>query len=50
MAIASANLGKQQEAEKYVTEAVRHVDRMTERERFRARGLYYYLTSTIPPA
>ncbi|MGZ6139864.1 MAG: protein kinase domain-containing protein [Myxococcaceae bacterium] len=48
MAIASANLGKQQEAEKYVTEAVRHVDRMTERERFRARGLYYYLTSDYP--
>ena len=48
MAIASANLGKQQEAEKHVTEAVRHVDRMTERERFRARGLYYYLTSDYP--
>ncbi|HSP18324.1 MAG TPA: protein kinase, partial [Myxococcaceae bacterium] len=48
MAIASANIGKQQDAEKYVTEAVRHVDRMTERERFRARGLYYYLTSDYP--
>ncbi|HEY1907392.1 MAG TPA: serine/threonine-protein kinase, partial [Myxococcaceae bacterium] len=31
-AIASANLGKQQEAQKDITEAVRHVDRMTERE------------------
>ncbi|HEY1416994.1 MAG TPA: tetratricopeptide repeat protein, partial [Myxococcaceae bacterium] len=47
-AIASANLGKQQEAQKDITEAVRHVDRMTERERFRARGLYYYLTSDYP--
>jgi tetratricopeptide (TPR) repeat protein len=49
-AIASANLGKQQEARKDITEAVRHVDRMTERERFRARGLYYYLTADYPPA
>jgi len=47
-AIASANLGKQQEARKDITEAVRHVDRMTERERFRARGLYYYLTADYP--
>ena len=47
-AIASANLGKQQEAQKDITEAVRHVDRMTERERFRARGLYYFLTSDYP--
>jgi len=44
-ATASSNLGKQQEAQRDITEAVRHVDRMTERERFRTRGLYYYLTS-----
>ena len=31
-----------------MNEAVRHVDRMTERERFRARGLYYYLTADYP--
>jgi tetratricopeptide (TPR) repeat protein len=48
MAIASANLGSQQDAEHYVTEAMRHVDRMTERERFRTRGLYYYLTADYP--
>jgi tetratricopeptide (TPR) repeat protein/tRNA A-37 threonylcarbamoyl transferase component Bud32 len=48
MAIASANLGKQQEAVHDITEAVRHVDRMTERERFRARGLYYFLTADYP--
>src|SRR5262249_24765357 len=35
-------------AERYIEEAVRHVDRMTERERFRTRGLYYYLTSDYP--
>ncbi|HZW88228.1 MAG TPA: protein kinase, partial [Myxococcaceae bacterium] len=44
-ATASSNLGKQQEAQRDIAEAVRHVDRMTERERFRTRGLYYYLTS-----
>jgi tetratricopeptide (TPR) repeat protein len=45
LAIASANLGRQQDAERHATEAIRHVDRMTERERFRTRGLYYYVTS-----
>jgi len=48
MAIASANQGNQKDAERYITEAVRHVDRMTERERFRARGLYYFLTADYP--
>jgi eukaryotic-like serine/threonine-protein kinase len=45
LAIASRNMGLQQEAEKYANEAVRRLDRMTERERYRARGLLYYLTS-----
>jgi eukaryotic-like serine/threonine-protein kinase len=45
MAIASRNLDKQQDAEKYIKEAVRHLDGMTERERFRTRGLFYYLTA-----
>jgi len=45
MAIASKNLDKQQDAEKYIKEAVRHLDGMTERERYRTRGLYYYITS-----
>jgi tetratricopeptide (TPR) repeat protein len=44
MAIASANVGQQQEAEKHVKEAVRHLDGMTERERYRTRGLFYYVT------
>ena len=47
-AIASANLGKQKEAQRDISEAVRHVDRMTARERLRARGLYYYLTADYP--
>src|SRR5262249_46638186 len=45
MAIASRNLDKQQDAEKYIKEAVRHLDGMTERERYRTRGLFYYLTA-----
>jgi tetratricopeptide (TPR) repeat protein len=44
MAIASRNLGRQQDAETFVKEAVRHVDGMTERERYRTRGLFYYIT------
>jgi tetratricopeptide (TPR) repeat protein/tRNA A-37 threonylcarbamoyl transferase component Bud32 len=45
LAIASRNVDRQQDAEKYIKEAMRHLDGMTERERFRTRGLYYYLTS-----
>jgi tetratricopeptide (TPR) repeat protein len=48
LSIASANLGNQQDAERYASEAMRHVDRMTERERFRTRGLYYYVTADYP--
>src|SRR5262245_66617334 len=48
LAIASANLGNQQDAERYVGEAMKYVDAMTERERFRTRGLYYLVTSDYP--
>jgi serine/threonine protein kinase/tetratricopeptide (TPR) repeat protein len=44
MASTLLNLGKRQEAVKYVNDALRHVDSMTERERFSTRGLYYVLT------
>jgi eukaryotic-like serine/threonine-protein kinase len=44
MAITSRNLSRQQDAEKYAKEAVRHVDRMTERERYRTRGLFSLVT------
>jgi eukaryotic-like serine/threonine-protein kinase len=44
MAAASRNLGQRQDAEKYIKLAMGHVDRMTERERFRLRGTYYILT------
>ena len=45
MAIASRNLDRQQDAEKYVKQAIAHLDGMTERERYRTRGLFYYVTS-----
>jgi tetratricopeptide (TPR) repeat protein/predicted Ser/Thr protein kinase len=44
MAAASGNLGKLQDAENYAKQAMQHVDRMTERERYRIRGMYYIWT------
>ena len=44
MAAASGNLGQFQDAEKYAKLAMEHVDRMTERERYRIRGIYYIRT------
>jgi Tfp pilus assembly protein PilF len=44
MASASRNLDRVKDAEQYALEAVRHVDGMTERERYRARGLVYMAT------
>jgi tetratricopeptide (TPR) repeat protein len=35
------NLGHRAEAERYMKEAMARVDRMSEREKFRSRGLYY---------
>jgi tetratricopeptide (TPR) repeat protein len=44
MAAMAGNLGRTQEAEQYITLAMKHVDRMTERERYRFRGQYYMNT------
>lgn len=44
MAASAGNLGQLQDAEKYAKLAMEHVDRMTERERYRVRGLYYIWT------
>ena len=41
MAAMSRNLGKLQDAEKYIKEALRYLDGMTERERYNARGMLY---------
>ena len=43
-AIASRNLGQQQEAERYIKQAITRIDRMTERERYRTRGMFYFIT------
>jgi eukaryotic-like serine/threonine-protein kinase len=43
-AVASKSLGKQQEAEAHIKEALTHIDRMTERERYRTRGMFYTIT------
>ncbi len=45
LATAASNMGQPQEAERFVRQAIRHVDRMTERERLRTRGLLYYITN-----
>jgi tetratricopeptide (TPR) repeat protein len=44
MAGTSGNMGRRQDAEKYIKLAMEHVDRMAERERYRVRGVYYILT------
>lgn len=41
LATMSRNLGKLQDADKYINEALQHLDGVTERERFAIRGLYY---------
>jgi tetratricopeptide (TPR) repeat protein len=41
MAGSAVNMGRPQDAEKYMKLAMEHVDRMTERERYRIRGFYY---------
>jgi eukaryotic-like serine/threonine-protein kinase len=45
MAATSRNLERQQDAEKYAQEAMKHFDSMTERERYRTRGFYYSITN-----
>jgi tetratricopeptide (TPR) repeat protein len=40
----SQNLGNMQDADKYINEALRHLDGMTERERYTTRGLFDFLT------
>jgi tetratricopeptide (TPR) repeat protein/predicted Ser/Thr protein kinase len=41
LAVMSRNLGRPDDAERYIKEALRHLDGMTERERFGTRGFYY---------
>ena len=40
----SRNLGRLQDAEKYIKEALSYLDGMTEREKFATRAFYYRMT------
>jgi eukaryotic-like serine/threonine-protein kinase len=42
-AVASMNLGRRGEAGKYFREALTHIDRMTDREKYRTQGSYFIL-------
>jgi serine/threonine protein kinase/tetratricopeptide (TPR) repeat protein len=44
------NLGKRQDAEKYYGLALSHIDRMTDREKYRTRGGYYLFMRNQPKA
>jgi serine/threonine protein kinase/tetratricopeptide (TPR) repeat protein len=41
LAIISRNLDRSEEADKYIKEALRYLDGMTEREKFSTRGMYF---------
>jgi tetratricopeptide (TPR) repeat protein/predicted Ser/Thr protein kinase len=43
MAVASLNLDRREDAVKLIQEALKHIDRMTERERYRTRGMHYFI-------
>ncbi len=47
MAAMAGNLGKSQDAQKYLRTAMEHVDHMTERERYRVRAAYYFRTGNF---
>ncbi|HET8925759.1 MAG TPA: protein kinase [Candidatus Acidoferrum sp.] len=42
-AVASLNLGRHDDAAKYFQEAMTHIDRMTDREKYRTRASYYIM-------
>jgi tetratricopeptide (TPR) repeat protein len=44
LAVASRNLGNMQDSQKYIDQARRLVENMTERERYSVRGFYYRIT------
>jgi serine/threonine protein kinase/tetratricopeptide (TPR) repeat protein len=44
MAAMSANMGRKADAEKYYQTAMTHIDRMSDREKYRTRGGYYLMT------
>jgi serine/threonine protein kinase/tetratricopeptide (TPR) repeat protein len=44
MAVASRNQGKQQDAEKYINQALQYLNGMTEREKYTTRGYFFRVT------
>jgi len=48
IAVAYHNSGRHQEAEKYYQLALSKIDRMTDREKYRTRGVYYLVVSHNP--
>jgi eukaryotic-like serine/threonine-protein kinase len=44
LAVTNANTGHRAEAEKYYQAAMAHIDRMSDREKYRTRGGYYLMT------
>jgi tetratricopeptide (TPR) repeat protein len=48
LAVQARNLGRLQEADTYINQALQNIDGMTERERLSTRGMYYRLTGDYP--
>ena len=48
LAAVAGNTGRANDAETYVKLAVEHIDRLTDRERYRVRGFYYKTTGNWP--
>jgi tetratricopeptide (TPR) repeat protein len=48
MSATAIDLGRQADGEKYIKLAMEHLERMTERERYRTRGFYYLIASNYP--
>ena len=50
LAASYSNMGRRSDAEKYYRQAMAHIDRMTDREKYRTRGTYYLVMHNTPRA
>ena len=50
MAVIYLNSGRLEEAEKYFQEAMKRIDQMTDREKYRTRGIYYLMVRDFKKA
>jgi eukaryotic-like serine/threonine-protein kinase len=48
LAVSSYNIGKREEMEQYYKLALSHIDRMSDREKYRTRGGYYMMVARDP--